>query len=351
MTRQHLTIRLAWLGTLAGLAVIWGGCGAPVVERRTHTIDETALVAVPIGPHGKGPLAQPGEVTVDAQYAHTAPLGNGDLARHGDAPHLYLDHLAGARLAYGATPRTEVAVHADYSYRGWASSTAPELEATLPYRHTFWGGLGLRVHAGGHDAVRVLYQAEVSLGNMPYARHVNTVTERFQIDHTGILGAATSTPLDQTVSDAVTQSNDLGATFSTGFTLQFGREIRGEFGLHGQLFPLFPGRRVIVQNCYEGGKCDDTGPDQVAAWQWTPILTTAVVLTVPVTEQIALISQAWLHVVPARVGTLTWPGLALAVRWSPPSEAAAEPAPPPDLKTSQPPSPLDDIDSRLWRVP
>lgn len=78
------------------LSLASGGCGPFFIdEMRHHTIEEAALLPVPIAPHAIGALPKPNETTIEGRYNYSATQLLPNRVENGTQANLYLQHVAG----------------------------------------------------------------------------------------------------------------------------------------------------------------------------------------------------------------------------------------------------------------
>lgn len=238
--------RSTTLLALAALATLASGC---VYAQRTETryvITQRAALPAPGGPDAVGAMTPGGKVSAEGGARVTyAQQAETDRER-AELGHLLMNRTFHGRLAFGIADRLEIGLSGQYGNTQWAtaSSDLTPNEDELTITHSVWGGLQARAVPLGDRLNGLGLFGELSVGRVPFKRHVETTTTRY--DYTLLETEVTTTVEEETENSA--EMHVMWRTGAQGF-FSLGELLTITGGGMLQAMPRFWARRVAGQTC------------------------------------------------------------------------------------------------------
>ena len=151
----------------------------PMTEVRRTTIDESALLPVPVGPRALGSLPDKGVVVAELRANRTFAPAPMDAAALASTSQYYLENIAQFRLAKALGSRMELSLTADYGLPMRSPPTTPYQNLALQNSGSLWSTLSMRGLLGRNRQLCAVVGAETSAGTATYARRDHTEITTF----------------------------------------------------------------------------------------------------------------------------------------------------------------------------
>lgn len=244
----------AALPLMLALVALLSGCIDGKTVHVEYTVEQTGLVPAPRGPHGAGPIVEPGQVSLEGTYIGNTVFTDERARYEGERGNVMINHAGALRFAVGLG-NGEIGFDGEMMSTKWGVSVPDDTDASAVDADVMFRlGLNARGYLIGDNHRGFGLIGAVSLASLPYHRDVyqrRWLTEwtyngdpewwKFpEAKHT-YLGERTVIQ-DDVAWYAFFQAGVFG---SIGFT----DELFLQLGLLAQNQPSFFGTRIISETC------------------------------------------------------------------------------------------------------
>ena len=155
--------------TIASLLTITFGCGYPSETLTIYrTVEQTALVTPPSGPHGKGKMLERGDIALEGGYTGAPVIPSDESRYEGQSGHEVAQHTFHGRLAFAAR-WIEFSFEAQYTHGDLGAEIASDTSSKdIGDENVFRVGFNIRAIFAGNRDMGFGGLWETSVGNIPY---------------------------------------------------------------------------------------------------------------------------------------------------------------------------------------